>query len=132
MPYYKMLRAPCLLWHTQNTLGHVGKHAMILADTCQQTSHQGLSCVTPNDTAWQDQSLATLHPILPLGEVGRAMLICPDPTRLRGKIAFIWCSVLDLLNRNQGAAQKPFHCICKMAECVCAGCINLYAYVLRK
>lgn len=58
---------------------------MILPDICQQTSHQGLSCVTPDDAARQDQSWATLHPVLPPGEVGRTMLIGSDPPRSRGK-----------------------------------------------
>lgn len=77
---------------------------MILLDTCQQTSHQGLSCVTPNDIVWQDQSLATLHPILPSGEVGRTMLIGFDPVISRGEIAFIWCNVPHQFSRKQGAA----------------------------
>lgn len=122
-----MLQAPHLLWRTHNPPGHVGKHTMILPDTCQQTSHQGLSCVTPNDIAWQDQSLATLQPILSSGEVGRTMLIGSDPPRLWGEIAFIQCSVPDLFKRNWGAAthltpsstfkrqQKP------MSICMCRG-----------
>lgn len=69
---------------------------MILPDTCQPTSHQGLSCVTLDDTAWQDQSWATLHPILPPGEVGRTMLIASDPPRSQRKLAFIQCSSITV------------------------------------
>lgn len=99
-----MLQARRLLWLTHNPPEHVGKRAMILPDTCQQTSHQGLSCVAPNDTAWQDQSLATLHPLLAPGEAGRTMLIGSDPPNQGGEIVFIWCNVPGLFNRNQGAA----------------------------
>jgi len=96
---------------------------MILPDTCQQTSHQGLSCVTPNDIAWQDQSLATLHPILPSGQVGRTMLIGSDSPRLRGEVAFIQCNNAGSVQYKPGCcnAHKPFQCLYKMAEArVCA------------
>lgn len=70
---------------------------MMLPDTCQPTSHQGLSCVTPDDAAHQDQSWATLHPILPPGEVGRTMLIASDPPRS-------WSNGMDLFNGEHVAA----------------------------
>lgn len=77
----------------------------MLPDTCQPTSHQGLSCVTPDDIAWQDQLWATLHPVLPAGEVGRTMLIASDPPRSRGEVAFIQCSKgTDLFSGEHVAA----------------------------
>lgn len=90
---------------------------MILPDTCQPTSHQGLSCVTPDDIAWQDQSWATLHPILPPGEVGRTMLIASDPPRSQREIAFIRCNNRSVQWKIHCCnMHKPFQCLYKMAE----------------
>lgn len=117
------------LWY-HNPRGHLGKRAVIPPDTCQPTSHKGLSCVTPNDIAWQDQSWATLYPILPPGEVGRTMLIASDPPRARREIAFIRCNNgMELFNGKLVAAMctDPSRSLC---PCACGEMMWLESYLV--